>query len=426
MLNKLFGGKSGGSEETGKKEVNAPIQPVKPLAPKKPEEREAGAGLRQPSVPVKPVQQAAGGQSQAQQKVAAPHSQQKEDASSLDFRSILDEAAIIFASGEEKPATQMLVDYLSKTQGKADQRVWYMLLDLYQAVGDRPAFEQLAMLFAKMFATSPPSWDEEATTKKESVQKESQKLGKNVLLLEGGINGALAAKVKEFVTSARESKTCKVDVSRVRPDACDPLGLEALMQIMIQLRKHKVLATLLGEGRLSQFLEQKVEESKKSPDLKDSIYWLLLLEMLQWRGLMEKFEDLSLDYAITYEVSGPGWEDGGVMNVEDVAASDLPELGEEDEHHEGAIEPDETLTEASIQRLQEMMAQSITEKGEVVIDCRKVKRLDFQSAGALLGYVVQVEDSSRKIKFLNPSEPILALLDVVGVSQYLTIVKRKR
>lgn len=332
-----------------------------------------------------------------------------------DFQSVVDEAAINFASGEEKDAAEMLIRFLTQTKGNADRRVWYVLLDIYHAQGDRKAFEDLGLHFANRFGTSPPSW----TLEGEAEEKPATPGGRNVLILEGGVNEALMGRSKDFIAAAREAKACKVDISRMKMEMSDLNGFNALQVIMSQLRKHRVGATLMGENHVANWLKKKVESTKERADIGDSPYWLLLLEILQWRGLMEEFEDLSLDYTMTFEVSGPGWEPQGVMTIETVA-----EVAEE--APSGMIMPDSVVTEASVQRMQEAIAASLAEKGEAKIDFHRVTRMDFMSAGAFLTYLSGLGDQSRQVMLVGPSELILALLDVVGLTPLVRVTPRKR
>lgn len=386
---------------------NKKSQPAQPKAPAQPAGRAAPAATPAPAAPSAPPTPPPA--------LLGPLDIAKGASEGADFQSVVDEAAINFASGEEKDAAEMLIRFLTQTKGNADRRVWYVLLDIYHAQGERKAFEDLGLHFANRFGTSPPSW----TLEEEAQERPAAPGGRNVLILEGGVNDALMGRSKDFIAAAREAKACKVDISRLKMEMSDLNGFNALQWIMSQLRKHRVSATLMGENHVANWLKKKVESTKERADIADSPYWLLLLEILQWRGLMEEFEDLSLDYTMTFEVSGPGWEPQGAMTIESVA-----EVA--DEQPSEIISPDSVVTEASVQRMQEAIAASLAERGEAKIDFHRVTRMDFMSAGAFLTYVSGLGDQSRQISLLGPSELILALLDVVGLTPMVRVVARKR
>lgn len=344
-----------------------------------------------------------------------------------DFQSVVDEAAIVFAGANEKEAADMLIAFLKQTQGQANQRVWFMLLDIYQALNQKDQYEKLSLMFAGRFGTSPPSWEEAVgitPAEAQAAGKAAVAGGRNVLIIDGPANDQLSAKLKEFVAASREMKSCKLDISRMKMEQSTLEGLTSLHTIMSLLRKHRVAATLMGENHVVTWLDKKVKATKERQDLNDTPYWMLQLEILQWRGLMDDFEDLSLEYTMTFEISGPGWEPSGVMTIE--AAAELEEHAGADSGT-GQIIPDDLITDVSIQRLEDEIKQSITANGEAKIDFRQVKRMDFSSAGTFLNMLYGMgEEKSKKVVIVNPSELILALGDVVGFGQHVTIVPRKR
>lgn len=373
----------------------------------------AGAGLKAPVAAAKPMG------------AAGPMDVAKNAQAATDFQSVVDEAAIIFASGDEKTASDLLIDFLKQSKGQADRKVWFVLLDIYHAMGDRERFEQLALMFANRFQTSPPSWESgDEGDKKEAAPAGAAagSAGKNVLIVDGAVNEGLAAKAKEFISAAKETKSCKIDVSRMKMDQSDMAGLAALQAIMAQLRKHKVSATLMGENHVATWLTKKVESTKEQKDIQHSPCWLLLLEILQWRGLMEQFEELSFEYTMTFELSGPGWEESGVMTIEAVNEP----VEEAAEANDDMIQLESDVTDVSLQRIQEQITAALKDKGEAKLNFKKVQRMQFSSAGAFLGFVSGLGPMSKKVILDGPSELIVALLDVVGFSQLVTIIPRKR
>ena len=411
MLDNLF----------GKKKENA----AQTAQPKRPSEGAATTGtVGLSAMPQGARPHAAGAQPAAQAQAQAQA--QAAETVNMEIQNLVDEAAIFFANGDEQTASDMLVQCLNKTRGNVDKKVWYMLLDMYLAMGKKDRFDQLSLHFANRFGTSPPPWnaEEEAEAPSAHMAEKQQGVatGKNVLILDGPLNAALGGRFKEFVAASREMKTCKIDISRVRIAQSDKDGMMLMQSMMSQLRKFKVSATLMGENHVVEWLTDKVAKTKLAADLNDSPYWILLLEVLQWRGLMEQFEELSLEYTMTFEVSGPGWETNGVMTIE----ASAHEVANEEAEKPEAIILDPLITDMTIQRMQEAINLMLLEKGNVVLDFHKVKRMDFCSAGAFLAYLSTLGLDPRKIIFLGPTELILALMDVVGVTPLVTIVPRKR
>jgi anti-anti-sigma regulatory factor len=379
------------------------------------------AAAAQPKGPIQPQKAVVGGSIST----AGPLALSKESAIGADFQSVVDEAAIVFAGGEEKAAADMLIAFLKQTNGQANRRVWFMLLDLYQALDEKVQYEKLSLMFASRFGTSPPSWEEaigDSVEKSRMSQKNAASAGRNVLIVDGPATDQIAPKAKDFIAASREMKSCKLDISRMKMDQSTIEGIAALQSIMAQLRKYKVAATLMGENHVAAWLQKKLDASKVSPNANDSPYWMLSLEILQWRGMMDSFEEQSLDYTITYEISGPGWEPSGVMTIESAKEEELAPASVGGD----MIEPDEVISDVSIQRLQELINASLVEKGEARLDFRRVRRMEFSSAGTFLNILSLLGDKGKKVVIVNPSELILALGDVVGFGQCVTLEERKR
>ena len=75
---------------------------------------------------------------------------------------ILEEAAILYANGQDLPAVSVLAGAVMSDRSPD---TWLMLLELYQSLGKRTDFENLAIDFAVRFETSAPAWSEEQARK---------------------------------------------------------------------------------------------------------------------------------------------------------------------------------------------------------------------------------------------------------------------
>ena len=70
------------------------------------------------------------------------------------------------------------------------------------------------------------------------------------------------------------------------------------------LRRAKIKLSLSGAVSLSNILEGQVTSGTRE----NQTLWLLLLEVLQFTDQQERFEELALEYAMTFEESPPSWE----------------------------------------------------------------------------------------------------------------------
>jgi ABC-type transporter Mla MlaB component len=328
----------------------------------------------------------------------------------------IDEAAIVFAAGEENAAAHRLQECLAKTPVHGSERVWWMLMDLRQAQGDQASFERLAQLFAQKFGVSPPTWRSPKRERANTVN------AANVLMIDGAAKGQwITQRAREVFPAAREKGAATIDVARMDPERSDAESFAALRQVMSQLRKRKIPSLLMGAGPLSRWLIRRVEAARgrKAPDMADAEPWLLLLEIFQWQGAeqMAAFDELSLAFAMWFELSGPGWDPAGVMPKPAAREESAPE---------GVIEPESIINEVAISRMQEAIRAQVERAGAAEIDFSSVRRMDFGAAGAFLNFLSSFQNGARAITLSEPSELVIALLDVVGVSAYVSVKPRKR
>lgn len=339
------------------------------------------------------------------------------------FESIVDEVAIIFASGETKEAAEILIKYLNSVSGDTDKKVWFMLLDIFQAIDDHKQFDATAVHYANKFSTSPPSWEGEKKDI-EVVAVDSQiPQSSNSLIVDTALTIRIEPKMKEFVVASREAKTCRLNLSNIRPDKSDIIGFRLLQEGMYILRKNKVLATLMGDTQIQRWLKEKIDSLMESQDSNDMPYWLVYLEILQWRGMAQTFEDVALNYAMIYEVSPPGWDDAGVMSIEDANDGDSQlVLGKTSD----MVLLDDVITDSNFGSMESAMKAVLADKEEVTVNMANVKRFDFNAAGGLCSFLGIANIDKSKIILYHPNELVVTLFAIVGASDFFTIIPRKR
>ena len=147
-------------------------------------------------------------------------------------------------------------------------------------------------------------------------------------------------------------------------------------------------------------------------------------------GRQAAFEETSIDYCVTYEVSPPSWEapstkfklgDSVPTEPEEALDSPLPEV---------VALPLDTIAlagdllgkaEAELLRLTNFAA----EHRRIVVDCSKLRRVDFTAAGVLLNWAVGAQGASKAIEFREVSNLVAALLIVMGLHEVAQIERRK-
>jgi anti-anti-sigma regulatory factor len=328
-----------------------------------------------------------------------------------------------YAAGQVARAADILVDHIDETSGECDSSVWYMLLDIYQNLGQQRAFEKLAVFFAKLFQASPPSWREPRQLPKDA--KARQTLGRNALVVTGSINQIHADKLRDFVLAAREFKDARIDLSRMRLE--DDEGerrdsLEGLLSIMRRLRRHHTLTLLMGENQIMDYARTRI--SSRSPELaSEGPYWSILLEVAQWRGQQEIFENLALEYASLFLYCPVGFEKDQAIAIaptEDVAALIDPSPAPSPE----VIAPD-VLDASNVELLCRSADDALRAHASVTLDFGFTSRVSPDAAQLLLEYV-KAQDKDMEIVFVDPNEMVRCILESVGIFDFARLHPRPR
>lgn len=321
---------------------------------------------------------------------------------------VLENAALLYASGQLKPARALLEEGVqSDYDAKQSPLAWLALFDILQRVADRPAFEQLALQYVVQFERSAPAWDE-AAAKLEPGPKASV----------GGyapITGKLAAASLPQIenlkrTIARNIPGSRLDLTSVT--GCDDAGARLLADALVTARKACFPLILQRPEKLRKALDAMV---KKGRDGGEGA-WLLSLELLQFTHDQTAFDDRAIEYAIAFELSPPSWEPPPRLE------SETPPAGSGNRLESGGATADVDMLV-----WQGVMAGSITSqlaqlhefgqrKAVVPIDMTAVERIDFVASGALVNAINRIETQRKAIQFVGVSPIIRAMLLLIGVS----------
>ena len=313
----------------------------------------------------------------------------------------IEQAAVLFANSQDSAARSVLESSARAHTGENSERLWRMLLDLLQVLGDRTSFEKLGMEFSQITEKSPPSWRAED----QPVVKAAG--GQSSVVLQGVLAGSdtpAIAKLREAV-----DKKLPIQVNLAKLVSLDDLAAGVLFDLFRKARKLVLAITLEGADGLIERLEDRL-----SPDQREYEQgWLLLLELYQLLGLQDKFEEKAVDYAVAFEVSPPSWEIIKAGKVKAVKVE--PE----------ALDVTYALTgECKNCRFEDLQA-FLEAQTHPVLDCSKLKRLDFTSAGTLRNILEPFHKKGKEITIRHPHHLVAELLQIVGVSAVANIIVTK-
>jgi anti-anti-sigma regulatory factor len=315
-------------------------------------------------------------------------------------QSPVDEAAILYASGQNEMAERLLKDVVET----GDRRAWHMLFDLYAIQNREKDFEQLALEYAMRFETSPPVWqrmDGSGSAKAQQAQTPAS------MELPGLLDKNATAALRESIATTDKKAAVRIDFSRI--EMVDEAGAEECTQILSAARKAKRKLQVSGVDRLTALL-QDLNRATHSR----TAHWLLLLELYQTLGRQDDFEDLAVDYAVRFEVSPPSWSEVQAAEVIPAATA-----GPRDDalQLKGDIAPG---NESAMQQFSDYAANH----HEVLVDLTQVTRVDYGSISQFISVLMQCLGSGKPITLRGHNALIHELFRVMGIDQLAQLVPR--
>lgn len=323
-----------------------------------------------------------------------------------------EEAAVLYANGSTDEAEAVLNTVLDAQAVRAGEGLWMMLLDLYRLTGQRQRFEARVLDYATRFERSPPPWNDLSS----AAEKGPRSRATPLVSLSGSLSGQAAAQFEQISVIGKKSGAIRIDLGRLR--SLDAAGCTLFRGALRELAAERAKVSLLNGGQLAEMLAGQVRPGQaESRDL-----WLLLLELLQHLGDQERFENLAIDYAITFEESPPSWEarteQQAVASATQDVALDLAAVAAADEF---CLEGE--LTSASVDKIRKL-AQHAAPLQRIEVDCAQLRRIDFVSAGTLFNILATLQAQGKQVMLRNVNAMVAALLRVMGVDQVAVVMLR--
>ncbi|MDR2451316.1 MAG: STAS domain-containing protein [Candidatus Accumulibacter sp.] len=323
-----------------------------------------------------------------------------------------EEAAVLFANHQDSAAQTILEDALKSQQSRRGERLWLMLFDLYRLSGQQSAFEAMGIEYARVFEKSPPGWGGASEPEPDEAAKTAKS---GSVRFKGDLLGGNDASFDGVEQALEKNPRLRLDMSKVRQ--VDAPGCARLLKLLSSAGQGAI--ELLGRDALISLVQKAIEEEKAQTPVSGKECWLLLLELFQRQGRQEPFEDLAIDYAVTFEESPPSWESRQVAEPEPAAPE--PEVASAGEEDDGAY-----VLSGDIKSLRfGDLAEFAQGREQLVIDCAKLVRIDFVSAGVLVNVLTPIYSTNTSIVFRHPNYLVAELFRVVGLAEVTTVVFAK-
>ena len=326
---------------------------------------------------------------------------------------VIEEAAILFANGQTNLVEPILLNAITEDAlGSTPLTVWGMLFDLYQITGQHSAFENLSIKYANKFEVSPPAWVDGGATEPSAPAVRAGTTPS--VAFSGTLDASIVKQLERIKNMSTMSNVLKLEFARV--SEVDPAGCELLLNALKTLQKSGHNLILVGAPELAEKIRSTLEVGRRD---ETEAPWLLMLEILRLLNREADFEEASIDYCITFEVSPPAF-----VAPQNKVVTDAEESAEPD-----AAASEHFMMPVVIDARTDTLVKNITVHAHthnpVILDCARLTRMDFNAAGRLFGELTPLVSSGKVLELHNANHFIIALCNVMGVNGLVRIVPRK-
>lgn len=327
---------------------------------------------------------------------------------------VIEEAAILYASSQSQMAEQVLRTAIdSDTMGEQASKAWLMLFDLYQFTGRQPDFDALSVEYASKFETSPPSWrsNDEQPAPLAGVPGMPGAGAVPSVAFVGKLDGNIIRLLERVQKLAETSPSLRLEFARVLE--VDPVGCGLLLRILKRLQATERDLVLVGARELAEKIRKILQVGRRD---ETEAPWLLLLEILRLLNAESEFEEASIDYCVTFEVSPPAF----------LAPRNKVTTAEAGTENPAALSYGmPAIIEGKTEQMISNVAAFAQSHDPALIDCARLQRIDFNAAGELLSCLAPIAAEGRVIEFIEVNHLVAALFDVIGLKDLARIVVRK-
>ncbi len=354
----------------------------------------------------------------------------------------LDEAVIAFANADfihcESALTQLVAVGAARYE---HAETWHVLFDLYRAIGQQAKFESLALDYANLFGASSPQWFSmprqvaDAAAAADERPKAQRPTGQVGWISPAQLDVGAVAKLR--------SATLQLPLPWVLDwTSLQGVEVEAASNLTLLFREWATqrveMRWLSGEQLLSVLHEAAPTGIRDA----DPAYWMARLEALRLANRPDQFDEVAIDYCVTYEVSPPSWERakcnariGGPnlltttppMSVIGEASSNFLESSQLDDSTGVQVSRVELSGQlvgdigATLTRLDQRLGLAPL----VSVSCTRLIRVDFIAAGDLLNWVLAKRSRNRSVTFTESHRLVALFFGAMGINEHARVQVRR-
>jgi len=445
LMNKPFADTAPPQSPPPAEPMPAPISIATP-SPESAPSKHAGLALDLPSAAVPLVAAAAPAKAEAPPRTPVGHSDFNQpfaiEVSDLAHDPVLDEAVISFANAEFEVCERAINDLISPQGDRANHAdTWLLLFDLYRATGQQQPFESLALDYVQRFGQSPPQWFSIPLLVAQESMQQAGNQAVRPARIEGVIGWVAPARLDVEGVTALRAKTLQMPLPWVLDWSpligVDPQACHELSQLMRHWSTQKIDMRWMEFEKLLAALSEAAPTGVRDAD---PAYWRLRLEAMRLANRADQFDDVAIDYCVTYEVSPPSWERSlCTVKLADLAGETLSSRSMVTDVPTGFAES-QMITEVSgtqiaavelsgqlvgdISKVLAQLESRLGTAGVVNVSCTRLIRVDFVAAGDLLNWVLMRRAEERLVHFDDANRLVGLFFNAMGINEHARIKTR--
>jgi hypothetical protein len=357
----------------------------------------------------------------------------------------LDEAVIAFANADFEQCERTVRDLIAPGGPRAQHaETWLVLFDLYRAIGQQQSFESLALDYVHQFGWSPPQWFSLPKLVADAATASGER--------KAAANAAGAAKVESAVSWVSPESIDAEAVAELRSQLLqmpmpwvldwsaarliDPEACHSLRGVLQGWAREQLEMRWLAGEHLLALLAELAPTGVRDVDPE---YWLLRLEACRLANRPDQFDEVAIDYCMTYEVSPPSWEAARctvrmgsstgataaqLSHVSEVSTGFVEsEIDEEGGQQVAAAELSGQLV-GDISALLKSLEVRLGTASIVNVSCAKLIRIDFIAAGDLLNWVLARRSENRAVNFDDANRLVALFCGAMGINEHARVKVR--
>jgi len=350
---------------------------------------------------------------------------------------VLDEAVIAFAGGDFAGCEKALQALIGPRGERRDHdETWLVLFDLYRAIGQQAKFETVTMEYVERFHRSAPQWFSLPRQLAEATKKPDS--GKSIA---GGIGWVCPPNLDADAVSRLDALSMQLPSPWVMDwtalATLDVEGASKLQKLFLSWANQPLTLSWIAGEKLFAVLQDLAPTGVRDAD---PVYWMLRLEALRLAHRPDQFDEVAIDYCVTFEVSPPSWENarckaqlsGETHNTRTLSLSVVGEattsfmdtsMLAEDVAMPAQVQVQITSVELAGQLsgdLADLLGRLTKQVGDsrvIRISCALLMRVDFVAAGDLLNWVAQRHAEGREIVFHETHRLVALMFGAMGISE---------